>query len=134
MLADKRNKTFCQSDEPDTQRSLIDYARDGLVRFQVVCAYPEILHEQRELLGHRRLLELHAFVELACCDVEHIIELGKEKVDALLSVFVMPMHSMASCTMLIVEKVRLPRPMVVLRPKRFSNTRVRHPMVATSCL
>lgn len=30
---------------------------------------------------------------------------------------------------MIVEKERLPRPIDVFGPKRFSNTRVRHPMV-----
>ena len=50
------------------------------------------------------------------------------------SLFLMCMHSMARRTILIVEKERLPRPIDVFGPKRFSNTRVRHPMVATSCI
>ena len=42
-------------------------------------------------------------------------------------------HSMASLTMLMVVNERLPRATEVFGPKRFSNTRVRHPIVATSC-
>ena len=91
VLADEGNQAFCQSDEADTQGSVVDDALDGLFRLQVFCAYPEILHEQRELLGHRRLLELEALVELLGCDVEDIVELGKEHVDALL--FVLYAHA-----------------------------------------
>ena len=87
VFADEGNQAFCQSDEADTQGSVVDDALDGLFRLQVFSAYPEILHEQRELLGHRRLLELEALVELLGCDVEDIVELGKEHVDALLFVF-----------------------------------------------
>ena len=48
------------------------------------------------------------------------------------SSFLIPMHSIASLTMLMVVNERLPRPIDVLGPNLFSNTRVRQPMVATS--
>ena len=83
MLAQKRHKTFRQTDEPDAQRTLIDYGRDVVVRFELVAAYPQSGHQQRELLGERCFLELHAFMQLACGDVEHGIQLGEETGDAL---------------------------------------------------
>ena len=50
------------------------------------------------------------------------------------SLFSISRHSNARRTMLIVENEMLPRPIDVFSPKRFSNTRVRQPIVATSYL
>ena len=65
---------------------MVDDAFDGILWLQPFCAHPEILHQQWELLSHRCLLELEALVELLGCDVEDVVELGKEHVDALLLV------------------------------------------------
>ena len=50
------------------------------------------------------------------------------------SLFSILRHSNAKRTMFIVENEILPRPIDVFSPKRFSNTRVRQPIVATSYL
>ena len=86
VLAQERDQTFRQTDETDAQRTLVDYGRDVFVRLELVATYPQGGHQQGELLGKRRLLELHAFVQLAGGDVEHGVQLGKEEGDALLLV------------------------------------------------
>ncbi len=85
-MTDEGYETLCQTDETDTECTMVDYALDGLLWLQLLGAHPEILHQQWELLSHRCLLELEALVELLGCDVEDVVELGKEHVDALLLV------------------------------------------------
>ena len=87
VVADEGYEALCQTDEADTESTVVDNALDSFLWFQLFCAYPEILHQQWELLGHRSLLELEALIELFCSDVENIVELGKEHVYALLLVF-----------------------------------------------
>ncbi len=53
---------------------------------QLVGAHPEIFHQQWELLCHGSLLELEALVQLLGCDIQDVVQLGKEHVDALLLV------------------------------------------------
>ena len=84
MLARECHQTLSQSDETDTQRTLIDYALDSIVAFQLVSTDPKTLHQQRELLGEGGLLELETVVELLGSHFEHVVKLGKEHVDALL--------------------------------------------------
>ena len=78
-----------KSDESDAQRTLIDDTLDGVHRLQLVGTNPEALHEQGELLGEGGLLELETVVELLGSDLEHLIELGHEHVDALLLIFLL---------------------------------------------
>ena len=84
VLTNESHKALCQSNEADTQRTLIDDALDGIGRSQFLCTYPEALHQQRELLGESCLLELITVVELLGSHLEHVVELGKEQCDALL--------------------------------------------------
>ena len=86
VLADERLEALCQSDESDTQSSVVDNALYGVGRVQLVSAHPEILHQQWELLCHGSLLELEALVQLLGSDIQQVVELGKEHVDALLLV------------------------------------------------
>ena len=86
MMADECHETFCQPDEADAQRTLIDDALHRVVGAQLVAAYPQALHQQRELLGQRFLLKLEAVVELLRRHLQHVVELGKELPYALLLV------------------------------------------------
>ena len=86
VLADERLEALCQSDESDAQCTVVDDALDGVRRLQLVSAHPEILHQQWELLCHGSLLELESLVQLLGCDIQQVVELGKEHVDALLLV------------------------------------------------
>ena len=86
VLAREGNKAFCQSYEADAERTLVDDALHGVGGFQFVGTYPEALHEQGELLGEGRLLELESVVELLGGELEHVVELGEEEPDALLLV------------------------------------------------
>ena len=86
MLAQKRHQTFCQADEADAQRALIDYGGNIIIGFELVATHPQSGHQQRKLFGKCGFLELHTFVKLLCSDVEHGIQLGKETCDALLLV------------------------------------------------
>ena len=87
MLAYKSHQRLGQSDESDTQRSLVDDALDGIRRSQLVGTDPQALHQQRELFGKCRLLELIAVVQLLGSHLQHVVEFCKELVDALLLVF-----------------------------------------------
>ena len=86
MLAHESHETLCQSDETDTQRTLVDDRFDGVVGPQVLASQPERAHDERELLGESRLLELHAVMELLGGDGEHVVELCHESIDTLLLV------------------------------------------------
>ena len=83
VLADERLEAFRQSDKADAERALVDDAFDRVLGLEVVGINPEILHEQRELLCHGGFLELETLVELACCHLKHIVQLGEESVDTL---------------------------------------------------
>ena len=74
VLTCERNETFGETDKPDAERSLVDNRSDGVGRFQLIAANPESRHEQWELLGKCRFLELEAIVELLGSDFEHIVE------------------------------------------------------------
>ena len=86
VLTRKGDKTFCQSDEADTKRTLIDHTLDSVTGLQLISTNPEALHQQGELLGEGGLLKLEAVVELLGCHLEHVVELGEEHVDTLLLV------------------------------------------------
>ena len=80
------NQTLGQADEADAQRTLIDNALDLVVGAQFVGTIPELRHQQGELLSHSCLLILIAGIQLASGDFQHIIEFGKETVNAFLLV------------------------------------------------
>ena len=73
VLADESYEAFRQSDESDSEGTLVNDGLDGLVRFEVLASNPEALHEQRELLCERCLLEIEPVVELPCRHVEHVV-------------------------------------------------------------
>ena len=89
MLANKCHQALSQSDESNTQRTLIDNALDGIHWLQLVGTYPQVLHQQWELLGKRRLLEVETVVKLLCCNLQHLVELGKEHIYTLLLVLLL---------------------------------------------
>ena len=82
----KSHQTFSQTYETYTQRTLINDTLNGIHRSQFLGTDPKTLHQQRELLSEGRLLELETIVELFGCHFEHIIEFGKEHINALLLV------------------------------------------------
>ena len=84
VLAGKCHQTFRQSDEADAKGSLVDDTLDGVIGFQLVGTDPQTFHQQGELLGEGRFLELEAVVELLGSNFKHIVEFGEEHVDALL--------------------------------------------------
>ena len=84
VLACQCHQAFGQADETDAQRARVDDGGDGVVGAQLVASQPQGRHEQRELLGEGGLLEFHTFVQLACGDVEHGVELGEEAGNAFL--------------------------------------------------
>ena len=89
MLACKGHEAFGQSDKADTEGSLVDHALDSIVRLQLVGPDPQALHQQGELLGKGGLLEQEAVIELLSCHLKHVVELGKEHIDALLLVLLL---------------------------------------------
>ena len=64
VLANQGYQAFCQSDKADTQCSLVNHALNAVHRLQLVGSNPQALHQQGELLGKGRLLELESVVEL----------------------------------------------------------------------
>lgn len=86
MMPGEGHKTFGQSDKADTKRALIDNPLNGVLRLELLCSDPEILHEHGELLGQGSGLELEAVVELMGRHIEHFVEFLKELVHALLLV------------------------------------------------
>ena len=86
VLACQGYKTFCQSDEADAERALVDDTLNGVVGLQFVGTDPQTLHQQWELFGEGCLLELETVIELACSDIEHSVKFLEELVDALLLV------------------------------------------------
>lgn len=86
MMTGEGHKTFGQSDKADTKRALVDNPLNGVLRLELLCSDPEILHEHGELLGQGSGLELEAVVELMGRHIEHFVELLKELVHALLLV------------------------------------------------
>ena len=89
VLAYKRYQTLSQSDESDAQCTLIDNALDGIQWLQLVGTYPQVLHQQWELLGIGCLLEVETVVKLLCCNLQHLVELCKEHVYTLLLVLLL---------------------------------------------
>ena len=87
MLAHKGYQTFGKSYETYAKGALIDYWLYGVVALEAAAAVPQFRHQQRELLHKGCLLEVVAFAQLLCRHFEHIIEFGKECIDALLLVF-----------------------------------------------
>ena len=86
VMADKGYQTLGKANIADAQRALVDDALYLVTGFEFVGAYPELRHEQGELLSHRGLLILVAVIQLTCGDFQHIVQLGKETVDAFLLV------------------------------------------------
>ena len=86
VVSREGDQAFCQTDEADTQRALVDDALDLVIRAELAGTIPQLRHQQGELLGHGGFLILIAGIELARCDFQHVIEFGKEAVDALLLV------------------------------------------------
>ena len=64
VLASEGDKTLCQTNETNTQCTLVDDGGNGLVRREVLATDPQTTHEQRELLGEGCLLELHTVMQL----------------------------------------------------------------------
>ena len=84
MLSYQGNQTLGQSDESDTQCSVIDNGSYGIVGAQLLAVYPKSLHQQGELLGEGRLLELHTLVQLLCRNLQQTVQFGKEGIDTVL--------------------------------------------------
>ena len=84
VLTSQSHQTLSQSDEAYTERTLIDHTLNRIVGSQFIGTDPETLHQQGELLGKGRLLELETVVELLGSHFKHVIELGKEHIDSLL--------------------------------------------------
>ena len=79
VLAGEGNQTLGQTDEADAQRALVDDGGDGVVGLEVLRTHPQTLHQQGELLGVGRLLELEALVQLTGGDLQQVVELGEER-------------------------------------------------------
>ena len=84
MLTRKRYQALCQSNETDTQCTLIDHTLYRIVGTEFVGTDPQTLHQQGELLGKGRLLELEAVIELLGSQFKHVVEFGKEHIDTFL--------------------------------------------------
>ena len=84
VLTREGHEALCQSDEADTQCSLVDHTLDGIVGPKFVSTDPKTLHQQGELLCEGRLLELVTVVELLGSHLEHVVELRKEEVSPFL--------------------------------------------------
>ena len=91
VVTNKGYKAFCQTDKAYTQSSMVDDTFYRFFWFQFLGTYPEIFHQQRELLGHCCLLELEAFIKLLGCNLQDVVQFCKEHVDALL--FVLYAHA-----------------------------------------
>ena len=81
MLADKGDKRLCQSDESDTERSVVDYRFDGVIVAKLVAVHPERTHQERELLLESRLLEIESLVKLLCGNLKSPVQLFEELMD-----------------------------------------------------
>ena len=86
VLAGECHQALGQSYEADAEGSLVDDALDGVVGIELLAAYPEAVHEQGELLGEGRLLELEALVQLTCGELKQVVQFGEESCYALLLV------------------------------------------------
>ena len=86
VLASEGDKALCQTNETDTQCTLVDDGGDSLVGSKVLATYPQTAHEQGELLGEGGLLELHTVVQLLRCNLQEAVQLGKEGCYAVLAV------------------------------------------------
>ena len=86
MLACEGNEALGKSNETNTQCALVDDTLDGVGGLEVLASVPQLRHEQWELLGKSRALELEAVVELACSNVKHSVKLLEELINALLLV------------------------------------------------
>ena len=92
VLAGEGYKALCQTDETDTQCTLVDNGSDGVVGRKVLAAYPQTAHEQRELLGKCCLLELHTVVQLLGGNLQEVVQLCKEGCYAV--VLVLDVHAL----------------------------------------
>ena len=96
MLANESLQAFCQTNEAYTESTLIDNRLYGVCRLKFLATNPELRHKQRELLSESRLLEFETMVELAGCNLKHIIELSKELADTLF--LILYIHTLDSQT------------------------------------
>ena len=87
MLPCECDEALGKTNEPNAKRTLVYHAFYGFVGLEVLASVPQLGHEQWELLGHRGFLEVEAVIELTGSDVEHIVELMEEFLDACLLVF-----------------------------------------------
>ena len=151
VLATEGDQALGKADEADGEGALVDDGLDGVVVIQFLGTQPEAVHQERELLLESGLLEVEALVQLAGGDFQGPVELLEELLDAEVLVLLF-LHGLDAQlhdvdrgegqvaaadgglgTELIVVKDRLPRPMEVLGPNLLPYTRVRQPIVATSC-
>ena len=71
MLSDKGDEGFCQSDETDTESTMVDHSLDGVVVTELLAVHPKGAHQKRELLLESCLLEVEPLVELLCCNLKY---------------------------------------------------------------
>ena len=81
MLSDQGDETLGESDEADTEGSVVDHRFDCIIVRELFAVEPESSHKERELLLESGLLEVESFVELLCRDLEHVVKLLEECVD-----------------------------------------------------
>ena len=86
MMAHEGNQALGKADKADAQGALVDDTFHTVVGAEFAGTVPQLRHEQRELLCHGSLLVLEARIKLTGSDFQHIVELGKEAIDALLLV------------------------------------------------
>ena len=147
VLAAQGDQALRKADETDGEGALVDDGLDGIVVVQFLGTQPEAVHQERELLLEGGLLEVEALVQLAGGDFQRPVELLEELLDAEVLVLLLlhgldaQLHDVdrgegqvaAADGGLGTVKDRLPRPMEVLGPNLLPYTRVRQPIVATSC-
>ena len=87
MLARESHKTFGQTYEADAKRTLIDNRFDSVVRRKLFASVPQTRHQQWELLGKCRFLEIEPVIELAGCYIKHRVKFREKHGYTLLAVY-----------------------------------------------
>ena len=64
VLSNQCDKGLSQSDESDTECTVVDYRLDSVIFTELIAVDPECTHKERELLLEGCLLEVESFVEL----------------------------------------------------------------------
>ena len=92
VLADEGDECLCESDESDTECSVVDYSLDCVVVSKLLAVKPKRTHQERELLLESCLLEIESLVELLCRNLKGPVELLEELVDSVL--LVLDLHAL----------------------------------------